>query len=123
MKMLPIAFASIVVSALHGASAEEGEIKWSAVQWAGPQRDCGVGAMNNRWTIVVKNGVLSATSDARGSFHFNTRHLNRDGSGRVTFNDNLGKPMWIELEAGHGPRKIHYNSGYHTCVWLLDPNP
>lgn len=121
MKILPITFALIAVSALHAASAEEGEIRWSAKQWAGPQWDCSESSMNTRWTIVEKDGLFVATSETFAQIRINTRSLRPDGSGRVTIKDARGRLGWVEFEAGHGPRKIYFNSAYHACVWLLYP--
>ncbi len=96
--------------------------KWTAVLTVGTARDCFIGANNARWEITERDGKLSAVSeDKRGRWEIDTSGLSADGSGRVHLKDGKGKPMWVQLEAGHGPRNIYFNVNYQACVWQLMP--
>jgi hypothetical protein len=117
-------FAGLVLVALAplaAASAEEQGTKWSAVQVVGPQKDCFDMLSNERWSLVEKDGVLTASMNGVKRWSISTRSLNSDGSGRVNTKDANGRPAWFEFEPGRGPRKIRYNVGYRACVWLLNP--
>jgi|HubBroStandDraft_6_1064221.scaffolds.fasta_scaffold1231809_2 hypothetical protein len=115
MKVLLLALFAMAIPCEDG-------VKWTAVQTAGPQRDCWDGAMNVRWDIMEKGGsLLFQANNSVSVFKINISSLNPDGSGRIDVKDGKGRPAWFELEAGHGPRKIRANWGYRACVWLLTP--
>jgi hypothetical protein len=100
------------------------EIKWEAVQWAGPQRDCSTNSMNVRWRITETAESIIMHEDRRSSgsgLRLNASHLNPDGSGRIDITYKGGKPIRFEFAAGHGPRLVRYTYGYHACVWELRP--
>jgi hypothetical protein len=100
------------------------EIKWEAVQWAGPQRDCSTSSMNVRWRITETAERIIMHEDSRSSgsgLRLNASHLNPDGSGRIDITYKGGKPIRFEFVAGHGPRVVRYTYGYHACVWELRP--
>jgi len=117
-------FAVLLLTAcapLGAASADEQEMKWSAVQIVGPQKDCFDMLSNERWSLVEKDGVLTGSQNGVKRWSVSTRGLNPDGSGRVETKTSTGRPGWIEFEPGRGPRKIRYNVNYRACVWSLNP--
>jgi len=119
----PPAFLLLTVLVCLGATgpALADVYTWTANQNRGPQWDCAERAENAMWKISETDDAFVMQSDALGRMRINARHLNPDGSGRVEFKDTKGKPMWVEFDAGHGPRNIRFNSGYHACVWTLEP--
>lgn len=106
------------------APALADEITWVAVQWAGTQRDCSAGAMNVHWRVAETATRISLQADTKSSgtgWRLNAVKLNPDGSGRIETSYHNGRPAWFQFTAGHGPRIVYFNHGYHACVWELHP--
>jgi hypothetical protein len=100
------------------------ELKWNAVQWAGTQRDCSTSSMNVRWRVSETAERITLQDDGKSSgrgWQLRASHLNPDGSGRIDISYHDGRPAWFEFTAGHGPRMVYFNYGYHACVWELHP--
>jgi len=106
------------------APASAAEIKWVAVQRAGMQRDCSASLMNVQWRVSETAKRITLQADSRSSdkgWRLNAPQLNPDGSGRIVTSYHNGRPAWFEFTAGHGPRTVYFNYGYHACVWELHP--
>ena len=115
-----------VLFSLGVAPASADEINWSAVQWAGTQRDCSASNFNTRWRITETANRVTLQADTKSShpgWHLRASQLNPDGSGRIETSYHNGRPAWFEFTAGHGPRTIYFNYNYQACIWQLHPAP
>lgn len=121
LKIQAVVLLLICVTLSGAASAQQPPLEWNALQSIGNERDCPTRAMGTRWHVRVRNGRLVATSDGFARLRVNLRHLNADGSGRVSTITRNGRPAWFEFEPGHGPRAFHYHIGYHACIFMLAP--
>jgi hypothetical protein len=113
---------ALLVSGMAPASAAETE--WIAVQHVGTARDCSVSMMNVRWRVSETARRITLQPDSKSSdtgWRLKDPHLNPDGSGRILTSYHNGRPAWFEFTAGHGPRTVYFNYGYHACVWELHP--
>jgi hypothetical protein len=106
------------------APASANQIQWVAVQRAGTQRDCSASLMNVHWRVSETAKRITLQADSKSSdmgWRLNAPQLNSDGSGRIVTSYHNGRPAWFEFTAGHGPRTVYFNYGYHACVWELRP--
>jgi hypothetical protein len=114
MKLLLLGLLPVVVLC-------DAEVKWTGVRTVGPQKDCGLGGVNVRWEITIKDGKFTALSEGGTRWNLDISSLKADGSGRVEYDDARGRRGWVQFDAGQGPRRFHYNGGGRACVWQVNP--
>lgn len=97
--------------------------RWTAIQSLekGALAYCGGSDLAYR-QIEIRNGVLTATSDAGSTWTIRNlrKRLSANGAGRFTLTmEKSGQKVVLDIEAGSGPRRIR--AEIDDCVFLWTP--